>query len=76
VTVSHGLLEVLKKDEANDFQNLLTGDKPWSYFEYPQDSLWATSRDEVSERIKEAIDTEKSLISVVWFVKGIHNLFD
>jgi hypothetical protein len=27
VTFSHGLLEILKKDDENNFQNILTGDE-------------------------------------------------
>jgi hypothetical protein len=37
VTLSHGLLEVLKKDEQKDFRDILTGDEPWFHFEYPYD---------------------------------------
>jgi hypothetical protein len=39
-------------------------------------SIWAPSRDEVPERIKQEIDTEKWLISVLWSVNGIHSLLD
>jgi hypothetical protein len=34
MTLSHGLLEIMKKDKENDFHNVLTGDESWFYFEY------------------------------------------
>jgi hypothetical protein len=39
VTLSHGLLEFLKKDEENNCPNVLTGDESWFYSEYRHDSM-------------------------------------
>jgi hypothetical protein len=39
-------------------------------------SIWASSQDEVPERVSQAIDTEKCLISILWFVNGNHSLVD
>jgi hypothetical protein len=38
VALSHGLLEVLKKDEENNFHNVVTGYEYWLYLEYPHES--------------------------------------
>jgi hypothetical protein len=38
VTLSHGPLQVMKKDKQNGFWNLLTGEELCFYFEYPHDS--------------------------------------
>jgi hypothetical protein len=55
VTLSHGLLEVLEKNEEKDFHNILTGDKFWFYLKYPGESVLDAFRDEVPEKIKQKL---------------------
>jgi hypothetical protein len=76
VMLSHEILAVLESDRRNSFQNVITGDESWFFLCYLRDSIWAQSRDEVSERISQKIDSEKCLISVFWCVNGIHSLAD
>jgi hypothetical protein len=38
-------------------------------------SIWA-SRDEVPGTVSQKVDTEKSLLSLLWPVNGIHDLLD
>jgi hypothetical protein len=38
VTLSHGLLKVLEKDEENDFSAVLPGDEFWFYLKYSHES--------------------------------------
>jgi hypothetical protein len=52
VSLSTGLWRVLKENQKTDFANIIAGDESWFYFEYPHQSVWAPSRDEVPERIK------------------------
>jgi hypothetical protein len=56
------------------FQRIITGDELWFVFDYSRDSVWATSRVELHQRIKEKIDTEKCLVSILWSVDEIHSL--
>jgi hypothetical protein len=56
VILSHRLLEVLEKDEENEFHNILTGDKSWFYLKYIHEPTSAAFRDEILERIKLKID--------------------
>jgi hypothetical protein len=58
-------LRVLKENQKTGFANIITGDESWFYFEYPHQSVWDPSRDEVLEKIKQKIDMEKCLISVI-----------
>jgi hypothetical protein len=76
VSLSADLVRVLKENQKTGFRNILTGDESWFYFEYPNQSVWVPSRDEVPERIKQKIETEKCRISVIWSVNGIHSLPD
>jgi hypothetical protein len=43
---------------------------------YPRDLIWTPSRDEVPERLRQKINTEKCLISLLWSVNGIYDLVD
>jgi histone-lysine N-methyltransferase SETMAR len=76
VTFSRALLEVLHREQGNNFEHVITGDESWFFLHYPNESIWAESRDEVPVRIKQTIDAEKCLISILWSVKGIHSLID
>jgi hypothetical protein len=76
VTFSRALLEVLRREQQNNFDHVITGDESWFFIDYPNESVWAGSRDEVPIRIKQTIDTEMCLISVLWSANGIHSLID
>jgi histone-lysine N-methyltransferase SETMAR len=65
---------VLRPEQENNFEHVVTGDESWFFLHYPNESIWAESRDEVSVRIKQTIDAEKCLISIFWSVNGIHSL--
>jgi hypothetical protein len=76
VTYSSILLEVLEEAQGIGVERVITGDESLFFLSYPHDSAWATSRDELSERMSHKIDTEKCLISIFWSVNGIHTLID
>jgi hypothetical protein len=75
-TLSHGILSILSSVCSPGFQSVITGDQSWFFICYFHDSIWASSRDEVPERVSQKIDTEKCLISLLWSVSGIHSLVD
>jgi hypothetical protein len=60
--LSEDLLRVLEKHEKKDFIHAITRDESCFYIEYLHQLVWAQSRDEVPERIKQRL-TGKS----VWF---------
>jgi hypothetical protein len=57
-------LSLLKQDQNNDFSLIITGTESWFYFDCHHQSVWVLSRDEVAERVKQKIGTEKRPISV------------
>jgi hypothetical protein len=67
---------VLRREQQINFDHGTTGDESWFFLHYPKESVWAESRDEVTVRMKQTIDTEKCLICVLWSVDGIHSLVD
>jgi S-adenosylmethionine:diacylglycerol 3-amino-3-carboxypropyl transferase len=64
VTFSGALLEVLRREQQNNFDRVITGDESSFFLDYPHESVWAESADEVPVGRKQRIDTEKCLISV------------
>jgi hypothetical protein len=62
--------------KASDFQRIITEDESWFFLYYLRGSIWAVSRDELPQRIKQKTDTEKCLVSVLWSVNGIYSLLD
>jgi histone-lysine N-methyltransferase SETMAR len=76
VSYSNLLLAALEESRQTGFERLITGDESWFYISYPHESVWAASREDVPERLRQKIDTEKCLISILWSVNGIHSLLD
>jgi hypothetical protein len=70
------LLTALMEEKASDSQRIVTRNELWFFLDYPCDSIWAASRDEPPQRIKQKIDRGKCLVSVLWLVNGIRNLLD
>jgi hypothetical protein len=64
VTLSHGILSLIQSVRSPDFQSVITGDELLFVLSYPRDSTWASSRDEVSERVSQKMNMEKWLISL------------
>jgi hypothetical protein len=50
-TSSSLLFEVLEEAQRTRFERLITGDESLLFLSYRSDSAWATSRDEVPERV-------------------------
>jgi hypothetical protein len=74
VGYSRQLLAILGQQQPMDFEYVITGDASWFYSYNPPDAALAASRDEVPERKKRKIDTEKCLISVFWSIHGIRHV--
>jgi hypothetical protein len=53
VTLSHGILSVLQSVRSTRFENVTTEDESWFFLYYPGDSMCASSRDEVPERVSQ-----------------------
>jgi hypothetical protein len=66
----------LRGERECGFEHFITGDESWLFLHDPNESIWAESRDEFPVRVKQMIDAQKCLISVLWSVNGIHSLFD
>jgi hypothetical protein len=45
-------LTALMEQKASGFQWIITRNGSWFLFDYPRDSVWAASRDELSQSIK------------------------
>jgi hypothetical protein len=76
VTYSNLLLEVLEEAQRTGFERVITGDESSFFLSDPHNSAWATSRDELPERVSPKIGIEKGVISVFWSANGSHSLFD
>jgi hypothetical protein len=76
VSYSKLLLTALMEHKANGFQRIITGDGVWFFLDYPYGSVWAAPHEELSQRIRQKIDGEKCLVSILWSVNGIRSLLD
>jgi hypothetical protein len=62
VNVSYGILSMLQRVRSTGFQRVITGDMSCFFLYYPRDSIRASSRDEVPDRVSQENDTEKRQI--------------
>jgi hypothetical protein len=60
VSDSRLLLVALEQNKATLFQGVITGDESWFFLDYPRDSMWAPSRGDLPDRIKQKIDPENA----------------
>ena len=51
-------------------ENVVTGDETWVYHEHPHDSMWAVSGGDVGTRVAHTINSKKTMITVLWTIKG------
>jgi hypothetical protein len=62
--------------EGERLSRNVTGDGSRFLVYYLRDLIWEAPRDELPQRIKRKIDTEKCLVSIFWLVNRIHSLRD
>jgi hypothetical protein len=74
VSYSKLFLTVLMEEKVSGFLRSITGEESWFFFYHPWDSVWAASHEESPQRLKQSIDAEKCLVSILWSVNGIHSL--
>jgi hypothetical protein len=65
VPYSNFLLTALMEQKTSGFQRSISGDGMWFFLYHPRDSIWAASHDESPQCIKQKIDTEKCLVSIL-----------
>jgi transposase len=68
VTFSHALLEVLRREQRTNFDYVITGDEACFFLHYPNESVWAGSRDEIPVRIKQASNWHRNVSDCCFMV--------
>jgi hypothetical protein len=63
---------ILKAHENNKFQRFVTGDESSFPLEFHHSTKWSVSRDDVLQKIKQQIETQKSMLTVIWEIDGFH----
>jgi hypothetical protein len=74
MSISKDLLRVLRENQKIGFANVMTVDESWFSIEYAHQLVSILCTDEIPGKIKQKIDTEKCLISVLLSVNWIHSL--
>jgi hypothetical protein len=64
-------LTPLIEQKTSGFQRITTEYESWLFPSYSCDSVWAASRDQLPQRIKQKIDAEKCLMSILgWLTES------
>jgi hypothetical protein len=65
------LLPIFKDHEKNRF---VTGDESWFTLEFHHSMKWSVSRDDVPQKVKQQIGTQKFMLTVIWGIDGFHDV--
>jgi hypothetical protein len=68
VKASKEMLRILQDSEENKFDGIVTGDESWFRYLYPCSKIFARSPAEVVPRIRQRIDTKKTMVTI--FLQG------
>jgi hypothetical protein len=66
------LLNILEAHEKNKFQRFVTRDESWFALKFHHSRKWNGSRDDVSQKVKQQIGTQKFMLTVIWGIDGFH----
>jgi hypothetical protein len=66
----HELPPLPERMERNQIRTILTGDESWFMLGYQHAVKWSLSREYVSERVRQQIGTQKSMLTVIWGIDG------
>jgi hypothetical protein len=72
MVTSRELLSILKAHEKKKSQRFVTGDESWFALEFHHSAKWSVSRDDVPQRLKQQIGTQKFMLTVIWGIDGFH----
>jgi hypothetical protein len=76
VSYSKLTLTALTEQKARGFQRIIAGNELSVFLCNFRNSVRAASHDELAQRIKHKIYTEKCLVSILWWVNRIHSLLE
>jgi hypothetical protein len=60
------MLSATRVQDHNQWNNTVTGDESWFYFEYLRDCLWISSFDNTPHYSNRIMATEKHILTVFW----------
>jgi biotin operon repressor len=66
------LLPILKAHEKNKIQRFVNGGESWFTLEFHHFTKWSVSRDDVPQKVKQQIGTQKFMLTVIWGIDGFH----
>lgn len=66
------LHSILQSSKHESFRNIITGDQSWLTLYYSNNGAWLDSDDDPPEMIKNTIDTQKFMMTIIW---GVHGFF-
>jgi hypothetical protein len=66
------LLSILKAHGKNEFPRFVTGDESWFALEFHHSTKRSVSQDDVPQRVKQQIGTQKFMLAIIWGIDGFH----
>jgi hypothetical protein len=56
----------------NEFQRFVTGEESWFTLEFHHSTKWSILRDDIPQKVKPQIGTQKFVLIVIWGIDGFH----
>jgi len=65
------LLKILRREQANGWNGIITGDESWIYLSNQPGGVWLEADSPLPEVVRRTIDSEKHMLCVFWGIAGI-----
>jgi hypothetical protein len=65
---------ILKAHAKNKFGRLVNGDESWFILEFQNSTKWSVSRDDVPQKAKQQIGTQKFMLIAIWGIDEFHGV--
>jgi hypothetical protein len=66
------LLPIVKAHEKNNLQKFVTGEESWFTLGFHSFMKWNRSRDDIYQKVKQQIGTQKFMLTVTWGIDEFH----
>jgi AraC-like DNA-binding protein len=70
VRLSQELLQILQRQQARAWHDIVTLDESWFYFQTDHERIWLTPEQPVPDRERHMIQSPKIMLTVVWSPNG------
>jgi hypothetical protein len=71
-TLPQELLSVVERQEERSWHDIVTVDESWFYLNTDDELIWLRREEEIPERVRQMVQSQKVMLPIVWNLNGFH----